>query len=448
MPEQLTSETHPSQSPHLPRLSTWQQVCLSIYWFSTQALWCAILIFLLPLQAKMLGGAEHKGQMLGNLVLAGALVSLLVAPVFGALSDHVRTRWGRRTPFLIIGTLLCALSLLLMAHLQATRLSLIPCAVVFMLIELTSNIATAPYSALIPDVVPREQRGSASGWMGLMSMLGTLFGASFGLLIGGHPGRIIIGYLILAVLMLLGMLVTVLTVREPEPPALTPFRIGPFLHGLITPFASRDFLWVFLTRMLVVLGTFTVQESVLFYMTDVVAHGTANYAYCFFHLRLASSAADATAIFLFALLLGAVLSSLVAGLLSDRFGRKLMVYISGALQSLVVLVFVFSGHFTIAVFIGLIFGLGYGAYQSVDWALASDVLPNEEDYAKDMGVWHVASTLPQMMAVPIAGQLLDYFQHVGQAHHAPTLGYTVIFLLSFVYFVLGTVLIRQVKGAR
>ncbi len=98
--------------------------------------------------------------------------------------------------------------------------------------------------------------------------------------------------------------------------------------------------------------------------------------------------------------------------------------------------------------IGLVFGLGYGAYQSVDWALASDVLPSEDDYAKDMGVWHVASTLPQMLAGVIAGSLLDNFQKVGHAHHLPTLGYTVIFLLAFGYFVLGTVLIRQVKGAR
>lgn len=437
-----------SAPPPSPRISTWQQVSLSLYWFATQSLWSAVLIFLLPLQAKMLGGTAHQGQTLGNIVLAGALVSLLAAPLFGAWSDRVRTRWGRRKPFLVIGTLLCALSLLLMAHLQATRVALLPCALVFMLIELTNNMATAPYSALIPDVVPRAQRGAASGWMGLMSMLGTLCGAGAGLLIGGHPGRIAIGYLLLAVLLVLGMLATVLTVQEPTPAAVAPFHGGAFLRGLLTPFASHDFCWVFFTRLLVVLGTFTVQEFVLYYMKDVVAHGSANFIYSFAHVRLASSAASATTIFLCALLLGAVLSSLIAGLLSDRYGRKLMVYISGALQSLVVLVFVLSGQFTLAICFGLVFGLGYGAYQSVDWALASDVLPSEEDYAKDMGVWHVASTLPQMMAVPIAGRLLDYFQQVGQTHHAPTLGYTVIFMLAFVYFVLGTVLIRQVKGTR
>ena len=42
---------------------------------------------------------------------------------------------------------------------------------------------------------------------------------------------------------------------------------------------------------------------------------------------------------------------------------------------------------------GIVFGLGYGAYISVDWALATDVLPSMDDYARDMGVWHVALTL-------------------------------------------------------
>src|SRR5258706_4367435 len=46
----------------------------------------------------------------------------------------------------------------------------------FMWVEFWNNVATAPFSALIPDVVPLNQRGSASGWYGLMSMLGSFAG--------------------------------------------------------------------------------------------------------------------------------------------------------------------------------------------------------------------------------------------------------------------------------
>jgi MFS family permease len=430
-----------------PRLSAWRQAALSLYWFATNAHWTAILITLLPLQAELIGGAEFKGSTLGQILAIGALASMIVAPLFGAWSDRVRTRWGRRKPFVVVGTIGNVLGLLALAFIPSAPSALVPYILAFIWIELFNNLATAPYSGLIPDMVPAEQRGSASGWMGLMLMLGNFLGGVTGLvlgLIGGISGA----YIAIAAVMILGMLGTVLTVAEPEPPVAPPFRWGAFIRGLLEPFRSRDFAWVFWTRFLVTLGTFTVQSFLLFYMKDVIAGGADSFDYTFFGVRLAGDAAGATSFFVLPLLLGAILSSLAAGMLSDRYGRKLMVYISGGLQALVVLIFLFSASFETAVIMGLVLGLGYGAYQAVDWALASDVLPSQDDYAKDMGVWHVSFTLPQVLAAPIGGVLLDTFQRIGRQSGQPNLGYTVLFVLAFVFFLLGTVLVRQVKGAR
>ncbi|GAB4209778.1 MAG: MFS transporter [Roseiflexaceae bacterium] len=437
-----------------PRLSAWQQAALSLYWFGSSAHWGAILITLLPLQAERIGGETFKGTTLGQILALGALLSMAVAPLFGAWSDRVRTRWGRRVPFMVAGTIGNVIGLLALAFIPSTPGALVPYVLAYMWINLFNNLATAPYSALIPDVVPVEQRGAASGWMGLMTMLGNFVGGITGLALGqlsrsyGEPGAITICYLAIAVLLTLGMVGTVLTVREPEPAPVEPFRWGAFLRGLLEPFRSRDFNWVFWTRFLVVLGTFTVQGFILFYMKDVVAGGADQYAYRMFGVQLADTAAAATSFFVLALLVGAIISSLWAGSLSDRYGRKRMVYLSGALQAVPVAVLIFGGSFELAVLIGVVFGLGYGAYQAVDWALASDVLPNQDDYAKDMGVWHIAMTLPQSIATPIAGILLDRFQAVGRASGQPTLGYIVIFGLAFVYFVLGTVLVRNVRGVK
>jgi hypothetical protein len=71
-----------------------------------------------------------------------------------------------------------------------------------------------------------------------------------------------------------------------------------------------------------------------------------------------------------------------------------------------------------------------------------------DDAAKDMGIWHIALTFPQLVATPLAGFLLDTFQRVGKASGQPTLGYTVIFSIAIVYFFLGTVFVRRVKKAR
>ncbi|MHB9023273.1 MAG: MFS transporter [Armatimonadota bacterium] len=446
----LPPDTQVAISPDRPPMTAWQQASLSLYWFATSAHWSAILITLLPLAAERIGGSEHKGATLGTILWIGALVSMVVAPLFGAWSDRVRTRWGRRRPFMVAGTLGNVLGLLALAALPIMPSTMIPYVLVFMWIQLFNNLATAPYSAFIPDVVPAEQRGSASGWMGLMTMLGNFLGAVTGLALAVKGGIGIPGaYIALAVVMILGMLGTVLTVKEPEQVEAPPqFRLREYLVGLAAPFRSSNFLWVFLTRFLVMLGIFTVQEFLQYYMKDVVGGGAESYRFLFFGIQLADTAHAATSFFLIALLVGAVLSSLVAGSLSDRYGRKRMVYLSGALQGIVAVIFMLTGRFEAVVLLGLVFGLGYGAYQAVDWALATDVLPSKDDYAKDMGVWHIALTLPQVLAVPIAGVLLDFFQKVGKGHGMPTLGYMVIFLLAFLYFVFGTILVSKVKGVR
>jgi MFS family permease len=408
-------------------------------------MWATILIITMPSQIKSAVGDANKGSVLGLALAAGAFISMLAAPIFGSLSDRIRLPGGRRKPWIVIGTIGNVVGLVGLAYLiqPGHPESVVPWSIVFLFVELFNNIATAPFSALIPDVIPTEQRGSASGWLGLMTILGTFAGGLLGFAIG--PLGIPAVYFILIGVMILGAVVTVFGVQEPEVQReMPPFKLGGFLRGLLEPFKHSDFTWVFLTRLLVTMGIFTVQEFIQYYFGDVIG---APYILAGFG-KVADTAESAVSFFLPALLLGAIITTLVAGVLSDKYGRKLMVYLAGGLMGLVCLVFILSHSFTVAVLMGIVFGLGYGAYQSVDWALASDVLPSMDDYAKDMGVWHVAFVLPQVIATPIAGFLLDNFQHVGAEQNIPNLGYTVIFLVAVVYFFFGTVFVKQIKGVR
>src|SRR5688500_4740351 len=88
-----------------PRLSTFRQIVLSFYWFSTNMMWAAILIITMPSQIKSAVGDATKGGTLGLALAAGAFISLLAAPIFGALSDRIRLPGGRRKPWIVIGTL-------------------------------------------------------------------------------------------------------------------------------------------------------------------------------------------------------------------------------------------------------------------------------------------------------------------------------------------------------
>ena len=109
-------------------------------------------------------------------------------------------------------------------------------------------------------------------------------------------------------------------------------------------------------------------------------------------------------------------------------------------------IFIAVGRFpnlTFMFVVGALFGLGFGAYLAVDWALGIDVLPAGEDAAKDMGIWHVSMVLPQMIAPAISGMILTAFKS-----SSLLLGYTMIFALAAIWFILGTVFVRQVRGVR
>src|SRR5439155_25286656 len=137
-------------------------------------------------------------------------------------------------------------------------------------------------------------------------------------------------------------------------------------------------------------------------------------------------------------------SAFVAGWLSDKFGRKRMVYLSGGFMAVVGLVFIITQSLAIVLLAAAIFGLGYGADTSVDWALVADVLPSHRNYARDMGVWNISLSLPQVIAPILGGPLIDHFT----ASHQPVLGYQLLFGMAIVYCLIGTVAVRFIKGVK
>ena len=100
-----------------PPISTFRQILLSFFWFSTNMMWSAILIITMPSQVKAAVGNSVKGTELGLVLSAGAIISMLTAPIFGALSDRIRLPGGRRKPWVVIGTVGNVIGLVGMAYL-------------------------------------------------------------------------------------------------------------------------------------------------------------------------------------------------------------------------------------------------------------------------------------------------------------------------------------------
>ncbi len=121
--------------------------------------------------------------------------------------------------------------------------------------------------------------------------------------------------------------------------------------------------------------------------------------------------------------------------------NNFQVYLSGAMMTIVCIIFIIFQNQYAALIAGAFFGIGYGAYTSVDWALMTDVLPPTDEAGKFMGIWSAMGILPQVVGITVGGIVLQLL------HALPNhIGYTTLFLVTIVYFGLGTLVIRQVKG--
>jgi MFS family permease len=94
--------------------------------------------------------------------------------------------------------------------------------------------------------------------------------------------------------------------------------------------------------------------------------------------------------------------------------------------------------------IGALYGIGYGLYLAVDWALACDTIPDRAKAAKDMGLFHVAQTLPNSLIPAIEGGLIDHFNK----NVAPNSGYRVAFGSVILFFLLGTIFVSRIRSVR
>jgi len=406
-------------------------ILLSCFWLAYNFEWGALLPVVLPSQIAALVGDSRKELFNGLIPAAGAALSLVATPVAGALSDRSRNRIGRRRPFLAVGTAINIAFLLLLARFGAGG-SIGFFLLAYLGVQLGANWAGGPYAGLIPDLVPAKQRGQASGWLALMTAAGTLLGV-------GAAGALIVGrgyeaiYLAIAATLAILSAVTVLGVKErPLEEAPQPLRAREFAASFLLRGARyRDFYFVLFTRALVMMGIYSVFTFFQFFLKDVV--------------RSENAVRDASYLIGIIIATG-IPTSLLAGALSDHFGRKPLVYASGGLMAAASLLFIGVGvHPSLAAmyWIGAIFGIGYGAYQAVDWALAIDVLPQGESAAKDMGIWHVSLVLPQVIAPAVTGLILSAFKS-----RSLLLGYTVVFACTALWFILGTVFVRQIRGAR
>jgi len=433
------------------RVSVFEQININVFWIANNFHWQALLAIVIPsMVVKFLGNA-NKDIDLAMVVVWGTLVAFAVNPLVGAVSDYATFRLGRRRPFMIVGTIFNVIVLVLFAFspnwFTSTTL-LIMFAVLFVLLQFTNNVANSPWSAIIADKVPQNQRGMTAGFNGLFQLLGTILGSVIaGIIVNKnnalplYKNEIVQIFLIIAAVQIVFVVYTVFTVKETPLQEHAKFELAPILKRFFfKPSTYPDLSWVLLARFLVMMGIWGVFYFLQYYFDDVL--GGPGVKTILFGSNFSGEGFSGT-LFLPVLLVFALPTSLIAGWLSDRHGRKIMVYISGAVMTIVCLLFILFQSQYAALIAGAFFGIGYGAYTSVDWALTTDALPPTDEAGKFMGIWSAMGILPQVVGITIGAVILQVLRNM--PNH---FGYTTLFLVTILYFGLGTLVIRQVKGVR
>src|SRR5713101_4035783 len=345
---------------------------------------------LLPTQVAALGAANK----LTNLAIAtvvGVLAAVITNPIAGALSDRTTSRLGRRRPWFIVGLMLSAVTLALMAN--AT--SFVALVVWWAIFHVAANAILAGLSAVVPDQVPVRQRGTVSALVSLSLPLGAVIGA---LLVTRVATSTPMSYYIFIGLLLMVMALFILVLRDkPLPKQAAPrFHLAPFLAGFwVNPVKSPDFGWAWLTRFLVYLSYFTALGYLLYFLQDAV------------HYQKAAQGVTTFQIILTGTLL---IASVTSGMLSDRLQRR-KVFVMGA--SLVIalsfLILAFFHTWLAVELAAAVLGIGFGAYLGVDIALITQLLPSANARGKDLGVINIANALPQIVGVTTAAFVVNTF---------------------------------------
>jgi MFS family permease len=305
----------------------------------------------------------------------------------------------------------------------------------YLFLQISDDVATGPYASVLPDLVPTEHRGKASGIIGLLQLSAQIVAAVVGFLLSGN---LLAVYGTIAAVNLICGLIVVASLNERSSPKVSPAAQGPFfsVNDWIAPWRSADFRYVWFSRALVALGFYIITNYAVNYMKDVVKVFAIPGL-----ITLKDPMQAAIAVVLLMSISGAAIS-VAAGRWVDTIGRRTVTIWSGWAMFITLIPFATIPRFDVILIVGMLFGAAYGVYMASSVALVADVLPDAESSGKDMGIWQASVSSPQIVS-GLCGVLVDVVNR-----QRPGLGYTTAFIISAGVFLIGCQLVRRIKGSK
>lgn len=474
----------------MKNLHWYDYLTINLFWLGLNIRNNALGVIFMPYLVDLFVSPEIKNTALGEMRTAGLVIAMLVQPAMGLWSDRCRSPWGRRRPFIFVGTLFDILFLSLVAVSTGYWMLL----VVVMLFQVSANASHGALQGLIPDLVPEHQRGLASGVKAIMELLPLIL-LSFTVAKWVGAGQF--GWAVAATCLglLLIMLLTLVLVKEqplqtrPTTPFLpTLLQVGGILAGILVGAAAgllaggivgglgwvATFPWLgsqgaravgiglggtAAMGVAVVAGVWSgtfatlgrqvfrqpafswwVVNRLMFLTAITSIQGFAPFFLMYaFHVNREQGAAM-TGNLMMVVGVFTLLSALPGGWLSDRLGHQRLVALSGSVAvvgTLLLLGTIWLPNLTLIYIAGIILGLATGLFVTTNWALGTRLAPPEEA-GRYLGVSNLAGAGAGMIGAGIGGPMADALEQV-----LPGLGYFVIFAAYGVLFLLSVGVVKR-----
>jgi len=373
--------------------------------FGIQLVWGAVLA--VSLQARSVELAHEDGvRAYATIAAIGAMIATIVQLCAGVLADRRRKSVGNRQAFYLAGMTLAVPSLVWF-YLAPSWPQLLAA---FFSLQFTLNIAGGPYQAAIPDYIPRERRGLASGWMGAYQSAGN----AAGLIVAGFVHDLRFVALALAAPLIASWAVTFGHLRGRAGIVADPPSGVSASHALVVLLCSRGFINI---------GFFTLLGFLLFYVQQSLGITDAN------------ALTRLTALLFLSFTLAAIGGAALAARPVDRRDKRLVVTVACCTIALALAVLAMAPSLAFAFPAAALAGLAWGAFVTADWALAAIVLP-QRAMATTMGIWNIATALPQVVAPLLTLPLVLRFNEIAAGS-----GPRAAIVLSLVEFLAGGTLI-------
>ena len=385
-------------------------------------MWNSIHPILLPAILLNYVPDAKKNTYLGLLTFVGLIIAMIIQPISGALSDVWKSRFGRRRPLAVLGTLFDFVFLSVLAWSGGLMWLFIG----YVGLQFSSNVAHGPMQGLMPDRVPRSQMGVASSLKTFMDML-SLVAAS---LLAGRlldPITRDPAPIMLVVMSLLAVSASITFLGVQEEPALDHERtdwkswLGTFQINFRE---NSSYWWLIAERMLFLLGIYGIQAFAQYYLQDV--------------LRVPDPPKQ-TGDLLAALTLTMVILILLAGWLTDKYGAKRILALGTFIAAGGMLLMLLAANMRGLTIFGSVLGAGIGLFLTSNWALANSLAPREEA-GKYLGLTNVATAGAAAFA-RLEGPVLDWLNAMWPG---AWVGYKGLFVFGAMCMLLSVFFLRRI----